>query len=89
MSRKTIAPTLRWHIQEPFASDPAAFRAAVPEMVRELRALLAVARAAEDHSHAEVEPVPEGETETCPICRALARLNRKPRGRSGSAGERR
>jgi hypothetical protein len=45
-----IAPGLSWHIQEPFGSDPAALRSAVPEMVRELRALKAVAKAAQQAS---------------------------------------
>jgi hypothetical protein len=73
MSRK-IAPTLTWHIQDPFASDPAAFREAIPEMVRELRALLAVARAAENMFPPANWTLPTLRPSEKRLARALSRL---------------
>jgi hypothetical protein len=81
MSRQ-IAPTLTWHIQDPFASDPAAFREAIPEMVRELRALLAVARAAQGLVEAEGRDGPEAVR----LARALARLSPSKAKRCGRRG---
>lgn len=49
----------------------------------EVRALLAVAKAAEDHSHADVEYDPVSEMHLCPICRALSRLRHAAGERSG------
>ena len=66
-----IAPVLSWHIQEPFASDPKAFREAIPKMVRELRALKAYARHTRD-LHL-VLPLPH--SPLCKSCRLWARLS--------------
>jgi hypothetical protein len=47
MSKTKIAPALQWHIdQNRFTSEPTAMREDAPRMRAELRALLAVARAA-------------------------------------------
>jgi hypothetical protein len=68
---KKIAPALSWHIQDPFASDPQAFREAVPQMVRELRAMLAVVRAVRRRGRPDCR---------CSTCRALSRLARVSKG---------
>jgi hypothetical protein len=89
MARTRIAPLLTWHIQDPFASDAQAFREAVPQMVRELRAMLAVIRAAE----AEVRGWrgiygSDNLNAHHPLVRALARLSRASQPRAApSPGE--
>ncbi len=67
------------YLLRPDAPGQSAYdRATLRAMQGELRALVAAARAAENHSHAEIDydPDPGGEARMCPICRALARLRR-------------
>jgi hypothetical protein len=77
MRRAKIAPVLAQTIRNSLGPtgdsyEERGWRA----MDREFRALVAVAKAAEDHSHADVEYDPVSETHLCAICRALARLRR-------------
>jgi hypothetical protein len=81
MSRK-IAPTLAYILDQRESADlePEALRLG-REARAELRALLAVARAADrEHSHANVEYDPVDESKNCSICRALSRLSPPRRG---------
>jgi hypothetical protein len=75
MSRK-IAPTLAYILDQRESADlePEALRLG-REARAELRALIAVARAARMHSHAEVPYDPIDESRLCSICRALSRLS--------------
>jgi hypothetical protein len=75
MARTKIAPALHRLAYEGDRDGPA--------LKAELRALLAVARAAEDHSHADVEYDPVSEKHLCPICRALSRLSRASQPKGG------
>jgi hypothetical protein len=85
---KRIAPTLEWVLEQrdnDLDKDGLRTQRAAEA---ELRALLAVARAAEDHSHADVEYDPVSEKHLCPICRALSRLSRASQPRAApSPGE--
>jgi hypothetical protein len=71
----SLAPTLRL-VVETLAEAPLPALCEDWERAtaaRELRALLAVARAAKDHRHADES---YDEWDHCPICRALARLRK-------------
>jgi hypothetical protein len=79
MARTKIAPTLR-ELIEGMGEDGNEHGLACEA---ELRAMLAVIRAAEDHSHADVEYDPVSEKHPCPICRALSRLSRASQPKGG------
>jgi hypothetical protein len=87
MARTKFAPTLEWVLaQRDNGLDEDGLktqRAAEAE----LRALIAVVRAAEDHSHADVEYDPVSEKHLCPICRALSRLSRASQPRAPAPGQ--
>lgn len=79
MKRTKIAPVLRWHIQDPFGSDPQSLSSAAPQMARELRALLAVAKAAERVNLRTRPGGPQMWALQAALARALARLRRASR----------
>jgi hypothetical protein len=89
MSRTKIAPVLSALVKDLWGRaktpPPTRQKAGDAQLLRiaeaELRAVLAVVRAAKDHSHADVEYDPVSERHLCPICRALDRLARSGRGR--------
>lgn len=78
--RTKIAPMLSWHFnQTVFASDRAALREDAPKMRAELRALLAVARAARQMCRYSIPPREwrsPGEDARRTAFRAVERLDR-------------
>lgn len=82
MRRTKIAPSLRAFVADwlPVDGDDLSKPNRYQAVMADLNALLAAARSAECHSHADVEPDPVNEARGCQICRALARLRRASEG---------